>query len=308
MTWARWALLAAVAVSFLSGASCKKESKAQTDTGAIQAADKAKKPAIDPNKPVDTTPVPGVDVAKLDERQQKSFFQLVDSFPSPCGKAHSLRTSVKDDPDCKVAPFAARYLAHMLEDELSVDDVQELWDLKYKNKKEPVAFKLAEAPHAGSPEAPIKIVEFYDYGCPACQGVKPIVDEVIAKNSATTVVYYKQFPLTDKHPDSMSAAQAALAAQAQGKFKAMHDLLFEKAPAHKRADVMKYAEQLGLDMAKFEADYKAAEALVKADMAEGDAAGVDGTPSIFFQGRRYEGPAHPKYFGYWIEEDLAVNH
>lgn len=303
-------MLAACAVSFLGGASCKKESKAQ-DTGAISAADKAgatgPKTVVDKDKPVDTTPVPGVDLAKLDERQQTMFFQLVDSFPSPCGKAHSLRTSVKDDAECKRAPFAARYLVAMIEDELSEEDVIELWEAKYKGDGKTVEFDLAGSPHQGSPSAPIKIVEFYDYGCPACASVKPVLDQVIADNAATTVVYYKQFPLTDRHPDSMSAAQAAIAAHAQGRFPEMHQELFEHAPAHKRNDVMKYAQKIGLDMAKFETDYEAAAAKVRADIAEGDAKGVDATPTLFFNGRKYEGPAHPKYFGYWILEDLAVN-
>lgn len=301
--------VAACAVTLLTGASCKKESKAQTDTGAIKAADDADKAKVkeDPKKPVDTTPVEGIDVAKLDEGKQKMFFRLVDSFSSPCGKAHSLRTSVKEDPECKRAPFAARYLAAMIEDELSEEDVRMLWEAKYKAKHEPKTFRLDGVPRSGSDAAPIKIVEFYDYGCPSCQATKPIIDAVAAENASTTAVYYKQFPLTDKHPNSMSAAQAALAAHAQGKFHEMHDVLFAKAPAHKRADVMRYARELGLDMTKFETDYDAAEELVRAEMKEGDEAGVDGTPSIFFNGRPYEGPAHQRYFGYWIQEELGVN-
>jgi len=301
--------IAACAVTLLAGASCKKESKAQTDTGAIQAADDAAKTRVteDPKKPVDTTPIEGIDVAKLNESQQKMFFKLVDSFSSPCGKAHSLRTSVKEDAECKRAPFAARYLAAMIEDELSEDDVRQLWEAKYKAKVEPKTFRFDGVPHEGSDAAPIKIVEFYDYGCPGCQATKPILDAVAAENSSTTAVYYKQFPLTDKHPNSMSAAQAALAAHAQGKFHEMHEVLFAKSPNHKRADVMRYARDLGLDMTKFESDYDAAEALVRADMKEGDDAGVEGTPSIFFNGRPYEGPGHPRYFGYWIQEELAVN-
>jgi len=302
--------LAAAALMFLGGASCKKDSKAQPDTGAIAAADSAKKPttpAVDPSKPVDTTPLPGIDVSKLDEKQQKLFYALVDSFSSPCGKAHSLRTSVKDDPSCKRAPFAAKYLASMIEDEISEDDIRALFEAKYKKEAQLHTFQLADVPHTGSVNAPIKIVEFFDYGCPACQQVKPVIDVVEKENAATTVVYYKMFPLTDKHPNSMSAAQAAMAAYKQGKFREMHDTLFEHAPEHTRADVMKYARDLGLDMAKFEADYNAAEPRVRVDIKEGDDAGVDGTPTIFFNGRQYEGPAHPKYFGFWIQEDLAVN-
>jgi predicted DsbA family dithiol-disulfide isomerase len=289
----------AIALTFLGGASCEK-SKASTDTGAIKAADEAK-------RPLDMTPVPGVDVSKLPEKGQKLFYKLVDSFSSPCGKAHSLRTSVKDDPACKRASFAVKYLAAMIEDEISEDDVRKLWEAKYKAEHETHTFKLDGVPREGSPDAPIKIVEFFDYGCPACMAFKPIMDEVAKENSATTVVYYKNFPLVDKHPNSMSAAQASVAAAKQGKFKEMHDTLFEHAPEQTRENVMQYAKDLGLDMERFERDYDAAEPAVQADMAEGDEAGVDGTPTIFFNGVQYEGPAHPRYFKYWIDEDLAVN-
>jgi len=285
-------------------ASCEK-SKAATDTGAIKAADEAEK--HDPSKPVDKTPVPGVDVSKLKDEDQTLFFRLVDSFSSPCGKAHSLRTSVVEDKTCKRAVWAAKYLAAMCSDEIGEDDIKKLWDAHYKDPHENHTFKLDDQPHAGSVDAPIKVVEFFDYGCPACQAFKPVMDQVIDENSATTVVYYKFFPLTDKHPDSLSAAQAAWAAYQQGKFKEFHDALFERQEDHARDGVMKIAQDLGLDMKKFETDYDAAESRIRADMAEGDSNSVDGTPTIFLDGVQYQGPAHPRYFKYWIDEDLAVN-
>ncbi len=310
--------VAACALMFLAGASCKKESKAgDTNPGdVVNAADKAKdphdhgkkKPVIQPEpKDLDTSPLTGVDVSKLEDKQQRLFYKLIASFSSPCGKAHSLRTSVTTDTACKRAPFSARYLKSMIEDEISEEDIITLWEAKYKTEAAQHKFDLSDVPHSGPIDAPVQIVEFFDYGCPACQAFRPVMDEVVAQNANTAVVYYMMFPLTDAHPDSMSAAQAAIAAHRQGKFKAMHDVLFDKSPAHKRSAVMGYARDLGLNMAKFEVDYDGAEETVRKQMKQGNGAGVEGTPSIFFNGRTYEGPAHPKYFGYWIEEDLAVN-
>jgi protein-disulfide isomerase len=302
---------------FLAGASCKKESKASTDPNdVVKAADKAKGkgsgsekkeplPVIDP-KDIDKTPLPGLDVSKLDEKDQTLFFRYLMSFSSPCGKAHSLRTSVTTDKACRRAPFAARYLAALIEDQLPEDDIRELWESKYKDTSERQTFALAGAPHEGNEDAPIQIVEYFDYGCPACQAFKPVMDAVVEQNPNSVCVYYRMFPLTDKHPDSMSAAQAALAAHAQGKFIEMHNALFEHTDSHKRAGVMELARGIGLNMAKFQVDYDAAESQVKTEQQEGDDAGVDGTPTIFFAGRRYEGPPHPKYFGFWIQEELAV--
>ena len=114
------------------------------------------------------------------------------------------------------------------------------------------------------------------------------------------------FPLS-QHKDSKSAAQAAVAAHRQGKFHEMHEILFERSPAHIRADVISYARELGLDIAKFETDYAAAAAVVEGEIAEGQAVGVDHTPTLFFNGKEYQGPLHSKYLGLWVEEEIAVN-
>jgi protein-disulfide isomerase len=256
---------------------------------------------------VDTTPLAGIDLAKLGDDKKTIFYKLVDSLPSPCGKAHSLRTSYNEDKTCKRAPFAARYVTALLEDEASEDQIKEEYDIHYKAAKT-YQFKLDGVPFAGTGTAKIKIVEFFDYGCPACREFKPMMDQLLKDRGAQIAVYYKQFPLVHKHPNSMSAAKAALAAQAQGKFHEMHDMLFAKEPDdHTREGVIAMAKELGLDVARFQADYDAAEARVKSEMDEGDADDVDSTPTLFFQGRQYKGPMHPRYLGMWIDEELAVN-
>jgi protein-disulfide isomerase len=284
--------------AFLVGASCKKESKAQ-DTGAVQAADRA----------VDKTPIEKIDVSGLDEKQQNSFFYLVDTFSSPCGKAHSLRTSVNTDASCKAAVYAVRYLAKMVADDFPEKNIRELWEAKYKNQGEKKAgFVLDGVPRVGPADAPVKLVEYYDYGCPACQELKPVIDEVMARNSNGVVaIYYKQYPLTEIHPNSMSAAQAAIAAHRQGMFKEMHDRLFAAKTKHQREHVMEYARDIGLNMEQFEADYDDAEKQVRLEMAEGGVNGVDHTPTVFINGREMVAPGLPDYYQFWIDEELALN-
>ncbi len=314
---ASWlALIALVSWPLLAGASCKKASEdgAVTDpSDVVKAADAAKtgsggSGSAAPAVKIDTTPLKGVDLGKLGAEKQKVFYGLVDSLLSPCGKSHSLRTSFNQDSECKRAPFAVRYVVALLEDEANKDQVREEYDAHYKKPPgEAKTFKLDGVPVFGNPAAKIQLVEFFDYGCPACRDFKPMMDKIISDHGTEVAVYYKMFPLVNNHPNSMSAARAALAAQAQGKFKEMHDLLFEKSPEHTWEDVSGYAQTLGLDAAKFKADYDAAEPRIKAEMAEGDAAGVDSTPTIYFQGRAYKGPMHPRYFGMWIAEEAAVN-
>lgn len=314
----------AVSVIVLSGASCDKQSAAGPEAGEVVAAiDKAEgkppaTPAATGDKPgtkpaaasatpaAPAEPVPGVDVSKLDEAKARRFYAMADTLPSPCGKAHSLRTSLAEDQSCKQASFAARYAVEMLVDEASDSEIKEFYELRYKSDGARKTFKLDGVPYSGAPDAPVKVVEFFDYGCPSCKMFVPILKEALAAYPDQAVIYYKQFPLPS-HVHSKGAAQAALAAQEQGKFQAMHELLFAKAPNHRKPELTEYAKALGLDMGRFEANYNAALSRVEADIAEGNAAGVNGTPAIFINGKEYKGPLHPKYVGLWIEEELAVN-
>ncbi|HSD90196.1 MAG TPA: thioredoxin domain-containing protein [Kofleriaceae bacterium] len=301
----RFSMLALLCAPLLMGGACeKKGTKPGNDTGAIGAADRAD----DSTGPADESPLPNIDVSKLSKDKQKLFYKLLASFNSPCGKAHSLRTSYTTDNSCKRAPFAVRYLATMLEEEATEDTVREFWNGKYASKN-PTGIKIdvANAPHEGNVDAPVKIYEFYDYACPHCAAFKKQMDEVLAEESGKVVTFFLQYPLEGKHPDSRSAAQAALAANAQGKFKEMHDLLFEKSPAHQHDAVVEYAKTLGLDAAKFEADYTAMSTQVTRDEKTGEGLGVDSTPTVFFNDRKYEGPMLAKYVKLWIDEELAVN-
>lgn len=297
------AILAVLSVVLLGGAACEKKPAKSTDTGAINAMDRAGSDLGE--GPVDTSPLDGVDVSKLSKEKQDLFYKLIGSLTSPCGKAHSLRTSYASDTSCKRAPFAVRYVVAMLEDEATEPQVREAFDQKYKTEGT-VKIDVSKAPSVGPDDAPVKLVEFYDYECPHCQMFKPLLEQVLAERQGKVQLHYMMFPL-EMHHDSKSAAQAAVAAHELGKFHEMHDLLFAKSPAHTHDDVVGYAKQIGLDPAKFEAAYQAAGAQVASDMAQGEAAGVDATPTLYFNDRKYQGPMHPKYIEMWIDEELAVN-
>ena len=103
---------------------------------------------------------------------------------------------------------------------------------------------------------------------------------------------YKLFPLTSIHDKAQLAAEAALAAGAQGKFWEYHDLLYANQQALDRPSLEKYAEQLGLDLARFkkELDDGTHKAKIARDTQDAQAAGIGGTPSIYLNGRKYQGP------------------
>lgn len=289
-----------VALGVVTLSACKRETPASAKPAEVLAA------ADSASGTVDKSPLPGIDVTGLDEKKQEVFYRLVGSLSSPCGKAHSLRTSVATDTTCKRAPFAARYILQLIGDGAPESYITEDFEKRYKAEAgKPI--DVSNAPKNGNDDAPVKMVEFFDYACPACQSLKPKLDQAVAEHQGQVVVYYRMFPLEAKHPDSKSAAQAALAAQAQGKFKEMNEILFAKSPAHKRDDVIRYARELGLDVAKFEADYAAAGPRVDADLRQGETLEVNSTPTLFFNGRKYTGPHEAKYIGLWIDEEVAVN-
>ena len=298
-------LVIACAPLVIWAGACEKKTK-PNDTGAVAALDNAAAPPAAEN-PADTTPLAGIDVSKLDGDKAQLFYKLVNSFKSPCGKAHSLRTSFTSDTSCKRAPFAVRYVLAMIEDEAPEDRVREEYGHKYEHPAPPVQLDTSRAPHVGASNAPIKLVEFFDYECPHCQMFKAQMEQVISDKSAAVSVSYMMFPLESVHHEARSAAQAVLAAAQQGKFAEMHDRLFVPQTPHGRDAVMGYAKELGLDMAKFQQAYDAVSAQVTSDLKQGEEAGVNATPTLFFNDRKYEGPPAAKYIEMWIDEDLAVN-
>ena len=301
-------LIAFCAVA-LTGASCGKDTANPTDpNGLVRAIDAAQgKPAVDAG-PLNRTPIPGVDISKLLDKEQTLFYELVDSMSSPCGKAHSLRTSVTTDKECRRAPFAVRTLAMLIEYGADKDIVKDLYQKHYE-KIDPVPLPVDERmPHVGPPDAAVKVVEFFDYGCPHCKEYFPVIRDSVAAFPSDVVIYFKHYVL-GKFVGSELAASAAVAASKQGKFMEMHELLFEKQSqaGNSRDKVFGYATSLGLDMQRFAADFDAAAGQLADDHALGEAAGVESTPSIFINGRLYPGPLMVEFMKLWIEEELAVN-
>lgn len=144
----------------------------------------------------------------------------------------------------------------------------------------------AGSPFKGPADAPVTIVVFSEFECPYCARLSPMLDDVANAFPETVRLVYKHFPLR-RHRTSLPAAMAAWAAQQQGKFWEYHHLLYEKFDDLDLEYLRKSAEELELDMEKFEADMASAEAMkaVRKDIADAEAAGVRGVPAVFVNGR-----------------------
>jgi protein-disulfide isomerase len=143
----------------------------------------------------------------------------------------------------------------------------------------------------GPRNAPIKLLEYGDYECPYCGAAHPVVQALCEELGERLCFAFRNFPLTNAHPHAQLAAEAAEAAGAQGKFWEMHDLIFENQQALEPEDLAERAATLGLDVARLVKELQTGvqAARVQEDFQAGVRAGVNGTPTFFINGERYDG-------------------
>ena len=144
---------------------------------------------------------------------------------------------------------------------------------------------------AGPDDAPVTLVEYGDYECPYCGMASPIVKAAQRDLGGQLRFVFRNFPLAEAHPHARMGAQAAEAAAAQGRFWEMHDTLFEHQDALEAQDLVGYAKSIGLDVQQFTRELKAGtyEKTVRDDFRSGVRSGVNGTPTFFVNGARYDG-------------------
>lgn len=147
----------------------------------------------------------------------------------------------------------------------------------------------------GEGQSGVTLMEYGDFQCPACYAYFPLVSEVKEKYKDQITFQFRHFPLVSAHRNAMAAHRAAEAASRQDKFWEMHDLLYANQKSwqdsNNAAQVFEgYATQIGLDIDKYKQDVTDAStaANVQADFKEGQDVGVQGTPTFFIDGKKYE--------------------
>lgn len=263
--------------------------------------------------PAVTTPAPsgpliteakGVDLSKLTEVQRTSFFQIINSEPSACGKAESLAASLRDDASCRDSLSVSQFVADALAQGATPTDIKAALE-EVVDSLRVREIDIKGRPTYGNERAPVTVVVFADFECPHCRAEAPVLKQTVEQYRGRAKLVFKHFPLPS-HVRAKQAAVATMAAHAQGKFWEFSALVFENQTALEDADLMVYARRAGLDVARFEADYKAqvGKDVVEADRAEGDAIDISGTPAVFVNGRYF----NPLLFGGsvagWIEDAL----
>lgn len=160
----------------------------------------------------------------------------------------------------------------------------------------------------------VTLVEYGDYQCPACTAYYPIVKAAVDSHKADIHFQFVNFPLTQLHPNALAAHRAAEAADKQGKYWEMHDLLYEQHDSwasSKTASIIfeSYAKELGLDVAKFKTDVasSATNDIIQADLKKGQSLDITGTPTFFLNGKKIDqAPQTPEAFSKLLDEAIAA--
>ena len=158
--------------------------------------------------------------------------------------------------------------------------------------KSKLTLPVAGRDHIQGPiDAPLTLVEYGDYECPSCGEAYPIVKAIQQRLDDRLCFSFRNFPLINPHPHAQHAAESSEAAGTQGRFWEMHDVLFENQDALEDKNLAEYAAALGLDSRRLIAELLsgAHTARVREDFRSGVRCGVNGTPTFFINGTRYDG-------------------
>jgi protein-disulfide isomerase len=298
--WSRVAVLgASSSLTLLGCASCQSQAK-NTDppAGTSQAANQSA-----------SAELVGVDTSKLTTREKEQWSTFVGQLLAPCSDHPvPLRQCVSEKRACEACVPAAQFLVGQVTAGKSGAQVEGAYRARFA---EETAHNIdpGSSPSKGPAEAPVTVVEWADFQCPACAATSPILDQLLEAYPDHVRLVYKHYPLS-MHENAEGAARAAVAAQKQGKFWELHHAMFANQESLDDAGLKKMASELGLDVKQWDADRRseAVADAVNADRKAAEKLGLRGTPSVFINGRSFDSDhfsvledLHP-----WIELEVRL--
>jgi protein-disulfide isomerase len=231
----------------------------------------------------------GVDTSALTPREKKEWASYVSELLAPCSDTPvSIAECVKQHRACDKCVPAAKYILRSVRD----GEAREQVENSFKNRFDASKIKsvtVDDSPTKGPENAAITVVEFADFECPHCGLMAPRLDKAVESRPNDVRFVYKFMPLKG-HQHAEPAARAAIAAMRQGKFWQMHHALYENQQHLEQADIDSYARDLGLDIPRFHMDMQSPETTDKLDRDRklADSLQVQGTPTIYINGREYD--------------------
>jgi protein-disulfide isomerase len=234
--------------------------------------------------------IPGMDFSALPPAAKRELSTVLSDEFCYCGCPHTLGQCLRGHTTCPHARRMTRLAAKQASAGVPATEIIVALSEYYASFRAPrKKFEVDARMCMGDANAPVTLVEFFDFECPYCGQARPLLEAFAKKNPSKLRLCAVPFPLP-MHPNAVPAGQAALWARDLGKYWQMHDALFENAKNLTPALMVELANKLGLkgaDLQKALKDGTHAQELEKLK-AMGQAANLRGTPSLFFNGRFYE--------------------
>jgi len=236
----------------------------------------------------------GVDFSGLTPAQRVAVLNVLRTEPCACGCDMKVAECRVKDPACgvsrRLAAFAVRDASSGKPEAAIRADLDKYAKQPPPLLDPPVKLNTAGAPFKGPATAKVTIVEFSDFQCPYCAKAAVEAAQVVQKFPTQVKLVFKQFPLED-HSQAALAAEASLAAQAQGKFWQLHDKMYANFRSINRVRILAWATEVGMDVNQLTADLNSHRyaARVHAEEQEGEVAGVEGTPTFYINGQKFNG-------------------
>lgn len=318
-----WALVTGLAVGFAAGREWPRKDSAPTQAAAPRSATATA--AIPESTEIPASWIKEAEMgateafAGLSAAQRYVALKVLNELPCDCGCPHgSVALCKKVDPECPRAPVviaAATAAARSGGSHEQVLAAARKRDETGQGQAQAQAQAPAEPPQRvelarwtpikGAATAPVTIVAFSDFQCPYCARATETLRQIEATYGKEVRLAFRHQPLSF-HAHAMEAAEASMAAHAQGKFWEMHDKLFANQQALDRASLDRYAKEIGLDLKRYQADmdgHKHRDS-IQADSRRGQEVGASGTPTFFINGQQLGGARSLASFRNVIDAEL----
>ncbi len=258
--------------------------------------------------------LPNVEWKNATPAQKQKALKVMREFGCTCGCNMKVAQCRVEDPPCSQskalsAIAISEAIAGKTEAEiakaLANSEIAKRASQRDKIMLDPVNIPIAKSPFRGPTTAKITLVEFSDFQCPYCAQAVGYLNEILKAYPNDVRLVFKQYPL-EMHANARISSAAALAAHAQGKFWPMHDKMYANYKQLTRANIFMWAKESGVDMVRFAADLDSQwiKQLVDKDYADGEKIGVEATPTVFINGKKYQGSLEPSVFKKIIAGEL----
>jgi protein-disulfide isomerase len=305
----RWSLCWVLLAAALTGANCRSNEKPDT-LGQVQPTPSPSSSDAPPNEGLTEQEaarlVPGIDTSALNPKQRDALVKFTQEIICPCA-AETVASCIRKTPQCKAAVRVTELGKKLIMAGSPEAQTIMYTESYYSSFDDAHRISLAETgPTKGAPNGKVVIEEFSDFQCPMCRAAHPVLSELVKKYPNDVKVVFRNFPLP-QHDHSEQAALFGTYAAAKGKFWQYADYIFAHQDSLGDETFKAAAKEAGLNYDEMkkavEQDPKYA-AIVADDKEAGRKAQINGTPSIFINGRKTVLPTNLEYLSWTVEDEL----